>query len=163
MQPVRIRSHLDQLSVKLIATHGPVRVSGFGQVNNLFLFGIQEYGLPTLLPPVLALEKKDKLDVELESRLPCRPQEVAENGTPQHITNLHMHGFIANPNNKTADGRYGNYVLVSMLPNGCAPAASAMHAHSAEHAAINAVAMPVETGKIRYRYQLPPDHPEGLS
>lgn len=163
LQPQRIKSHFDRLSVKLIAARGPVNVSGFGQVNNLFLYGVQGHGVPSLLPPVLALEKKDRLDVELQNRLPCRPQEVAANGTPLHITNLHMHGFITSPNTKTADGRYGDYVLVSVLPNNCAPAASAMHAHGAGHAAGDVVPMPVETGKILYRYQLPHDHPEGLS
>ena len=69
LQPQRIKSHFDRLSVKLIAARGPVNVSGFGQVNNLFLYGVQGHGVPSLLPPVLALEKKDRLDVELQNQI----------------------------------------------------------------------------------------------
>lgn len=163
LQPQRIRSHANQLSVKMVAVRGSAKISDFGQVNGLFLYGIRESGKPTLLPPVLALKENDKLDVELENRLPCDNNAVGLENVPLHITNLHMHGFIVSPNDKSESGYYGDYVLASVFPKKCPPQASVGHMHHHGAGSADAPSLPVEVGKIHYRYQLPPDHPRGLS
>lgn len=178
-----VASHHLKLHVNYIDPLNPnpefrsLDIPGFGSVTGLFLYSVNHKS-PTLIPPTIKFERGEKYNIklsnEMDNLLDSVPVEMnmGKMSVPLQDTNLHLHGLIVspcNPKGKDIDqhskcklnynSMYGDYVLVTLKPKNAIPTTSNHAAHYISDSAVT----PIEHNQITYHYEIPKDHPDGLS
>lgn len=165
-----------------------IKISGLGyefNVSGLFLYNVKGKK-PSLTPPTFNFERGDSYDIRLVNNMPNSLIETASmvmDGQTHTVnyrdTNLHLHGLIVapcNPNVPSQDvsggcvgsserhhNKYGDYALVTLKPSYDYHSSGTGVSNTHTMPPLEDTLLPKEYGHINYHYEIPKDHPAGLS